>query len=131
MIDPEESVFIPLGRFGGGRLKEKHLSLQLGINSFTFLSSTTTELRISSLCCRSWKASKDEIRVKKFGIGRIGIERLYQVWRENTLGKATRLHSVFLSSPSDNSVASRRFSKEMRSSRLFNREVIVFLLQRR
>ena len=31
MIDPEESVFIPLGRFGGGRLKEKHLSLQLGI----------------------------------------------------------------------------------------------------
>ena len=84
---------------------------------------------VSSLCCRSWKASKDEIRVIKFGIGRIGIERLYQVWRENTLGKATRLHSVFLSSPSDNSVASRRFSKEMRSSRLFNREVLTTLLK--
>ena len=59
-----------------------------------------------------------------------GIEKLHQVWRKYTFGKATRLHRVFLSSPSDNSVASRRFSKEMRSSRLFNREVIVFLLQK-
>ena len=35
-----------------------------------------------------------------------------------TFGKATRLQRVFLNSPSESSVASLRFSKEIRSSLL-------------
>ena len=42
-----------------------------------------------------------------------------------TFGKATRLQRVFLSSPSESSVASLRFSKEMRSSRLI---IMMFIM---
>ena len=45
-----------------------------------------------------------------------------------TFGKATRLQRVFLSSPSESSVASLRFSKEIRSSRLMGAMVTVVIM---